>query len=175
MNGDPVMSNVKISPATKYRVEIRKIAVANGWEFEQLADNPRVDRFTKGKTVVDVTHGPSNLITTAEKLDGKELVPAPSNGKMFTVQAWLTGIADPDHSRSIRLSREQAAANESGQGLAKIVTPAVGDPEPKPVKATAPSKARAVKAVTEVKAEAPKPTPRPAPRAAKKAPAAASA
>jgi cell division septation protein DedD len=165
-----------VKPATKYRVAIRDIAVTNGWTFRQLS--PSIDQFTKDDAVIAVEHGPSNLITRAERLVGdKQLDTARKRGKMFDVQAWLTGQPDPDQQRYIRLSADQVRRYESGQGIAKIeggVTVAaaveVADTKPSnPHPKTRNSKAddaRAAKAA---------PKPKPAPRAAKKAPAATAA
>lgn len=114
----------KAPTGTKYRVAIRVIAADNGWKFEQLSTS--VDRFTKGKTVVDVAHSPTNLISTAEKVEGNSHTRAGSQGKMFTVQAWLTGVADPidpktgKGKRFIRLTPEQVLKFESNKGIALI-------------------------------------------------------
>lgn len=164
----------KTSPATKYRVAIRDIAIQNGWRFEQLG---RIDRFTKGDEVVAVEHGPSNLITRAERAKGtNHFETARNRGKMFDVQAWLTGVPDPEQERYIRLSPEQVRKYESGQGIAKIdgVAAVMAGAEEKQLapKPTAPEPKRA----PAKKAPAPKakaPAPKPAPRAAKTAPAAA--
>lgn len=159
-----------ITPATKYRVAIRDIAISHGWEFTQIATS--TDRFTKGGATIDVHHGPSNLITVAEKVDGKSITKTSRSGKMFDVQAWLTGTPDPDRTNYIRLTEEQIRAYESGQGKAKIAV--IDAPAPtKPAPAPAPAKSAAKPAPkAEVKAEVKAPAPKPAPRAAKKAPAA---
>jgi hypothetical protein len=172
-----ITASIKVlPPATKYRIKVRFIAVDNGWEFEQIA--PNVDRFTKGNARVDVTHGSRDLIVHAERAVGNSVASAGKQGKMFTVQAWLTGVADPIDPKTgkgrnfIRLSVEETAKLESGQGLAKIdlgshsVEP--GESMPKITKAEANREVKAAIKVTKVE-NAPKP--KPAPRAAKTAPA----
>lgn len=183
-------TQTKITPATKYRVAVRDIAIQNGWTFTQL--NPQLDKFEKNGTVIAVSHGPSNLISTAEKLtaDNKHDVTERS-GKMFQVQEWLTGIADPNHERYIRLTPEQVKRYESGQGIAKLTgvftaTPAdepVLAPKPKDpakkatkptVKVTASRSNRKTLTDDEIaaaKRAAAGPAKRPTPRAAAKAPA----
>lgn len=149
------MTTKSITPATKYRVAIRDIAIAHGWSFEQLDNDPRVDRFIKGKTVVDVTHGPSNLITAAEVLVGdKVLKSVAKSGKMYQVQEILTGVEDPDHTRHIRLQREQVAKYESGQGIAKIKSEAApaSAPVPAPKQAAAPKRRAPAKKTAPVSA-----------------------
>lgn len=119
-------TTTKVSTNTKYRVAIRVIGIDNGWKFDQISTS--TDRFTKGKTVVDVVHSPTNLISTAEKVEGNSHTQAGSQGKMFTVQAWLTGVADPIDSKTgkgkrfIRLTPEQVLKFESGKGVALIKT-----------------------------------------------------
>ena len=140
------MSATITHPATKYRVAIRDIAIRNAWTFTQVSD--RTDRFEKKGTVVDVHHGPSNLIVKAEKVDGKSHVETGRGGKMFDVQAWLTGVADPERENYIRLSPEQVAKFESGQGIAKISTEVELHPAPIPAAKPAP-KPRARKASTD--------------------------
>ena len=142
------MSDTISTPATKYRVAIRDIAVANGWTFNQLSTS--IDQFTKGDDVVAVQHGPSNLISTAERRIGDKGHDVVSRaGKMFQVQAWLTGQPDPDHTRYIRLTPEQVRRYESGQGIAKISR--IDLPEDKTVTVAAPSTAPAKKPVTKVR------------------------
>lgn len=176
------MSNTATTtPATKYRVAIRDIAVANGWTFDQLSTS--LDQFTKGDDVIVVAHGPSNLISTAERRIGDKGHDVVSrSGKMFQVQAWLTGQPDPDHTRYIRLSAEQVRKYESGQGIAKIAridlpedkAVVVAAPATKPAKKTATRKLTSDEIAAAKKAAAgpAKPTPRPQARAARTAPAA---
>lgn len=172
------MTTKTLTPATKYRVAIRDIAIANDWTFTQVS--PTLDRFEKGDQVVAVEHGPSNLITRAAKSVGKkQFDETPRAGKMFVVQEWLTGVADPDHQRFIRLTPEQVRKYESGQGIAKIamaqlpaqdqaeVEEAHVIPAKEPVKAPKPRKAPTPRTASKA---APKPTaraPRQAPAAAK--------
>ena len=116
----------RVPAATKYRIAIRQIAVDNGWTFKQL--NPSVDRFTKGNQRVDVQHGPSNLIAAAERAVGNSIARSGTQGKMFVVQSWLTGVKDEINPKTgkgsnfIRLTPEQVAKFESGQGIAKIAS-----------------------------------------------------
>lgn len=129
---EKIAADVKASEAThvpagtKYRVAIRQIAVDNGWTFKQL--NAGVDRFTKGDQRVDVSHGPSNLIASAERAIGNSIARAGTQGKMFVVQSWLTGVKDEINPKTgkgsnfIRLTPEQVAKYESGKGIAKIST-----------------------------------------------------
>lgn len=167
------MTTQTITPATKYRVAIRDMAIANGWTFTQVGS---LDRFEKGDQVVAVEHGPSNLITRAAKsVANRQFDETPRAGKMFVVQEWLTGVADPDHSRFIRLTPEQVRKYESGQGIAKIA-PSLGEKiEAAQTKADEPVKAPKPKAPAR-KATVPtarKASAKPAARAAKTAPAAA--
>lgn len=117
-------TTTKVPNGTKYRVAIRVIAQDNSWKFEQISTS--TDRFTKGKQVIDVVHSPTNAISTAEKVEGNSHTRAGTQGKMFTVQAWLTGIADPidpktgKGKRFIRLTPEQMLKFESGKGVALI-------------------------------------------------------
>ena len=113
--------------ALKYRVAVRHIAQDQGWTFTQVATN--VDQFTKGEVTIQVHHSPTHLITRAELADPKgQNDMAGSQGKMFTVQAWLTGVADPINpktgkgKRFIRLTDDQVASFESGKGLGLIKT-----------------------------------------------------
>lgn len=108
----------------KYRVAIRFIAEANGWVFTQI--DTATDSFTRGEETVVVTHTPSQRIKAAQYASGEHFDTAGPQGKMFTVQAWLTGVADPINpatgkgSNFIRLSPELVKKYESGRGLAKI-------------------------------------------------------
>ena len=161
------VSTSTTKPATKYRVAIRDQAVNNGWVFTPLGE--AIDRFEKGNVVIDVTHGPSDLITTAEKVDGKSHVKVPKKGKMFVVQEWITGIADPDQERFIRLTPEQIRQYESGQGIAKVrlnLADKVAEVDAKPKAKSTPAPAKAP-----VKAQDPKPAAKPVPKAPAKAPA----
>lgn len=165
------MSATTIKPATKYRVAIRDIAIRNGWTFEQVSES--TDRFEKNNSVALVHHGPSNLITRAELTTPKGTQVSAKSGKMFDVQAWLTGVADPDRSNFIRLSPEQVKKFESGESIAKIAAEHEIHVAPAPFPAAKPRKAPAKKAEAEVKPVS-APAPKPAPRAAKTAPAVAS-
>jgi hypothetical protein len=145
--------NATIKPATKYRVAIRDIAVSQGWTFEQRS--VQTDRFTKGATTIDVHHGPSNLIRSAEILvPGKPIKRIEGGGKMFEVQAVLTGQPDPTHKRFIRLNNEQIARYESGQGIAKItahVSAVIEQADAKAAVKPAPKPAAPAKKVTPAK------------------------
>lgn len=146
------MTVTKMSPATKYRVAVRQIAVDNGWTFSQTS--AATDRFSKGSTTVDVHHSPSHLISNAEIATPKGLDTIKGSGKMFEVQAVLTGVADPDHSHFIRLSGEQVVKFESGQGIAKIAAAATA---PRSVPASKPvNPVSAVKAVSSPKPRTPR-------------------
>ena len=119
-----VMStSTKVSNGTKYRVAVRVIAVDNKWTYEQFGP---IDRFSKGNVVIDVTYGPSNSISTAEKVAGNSHTLTGSTGKMFVVQEWLTGIKDPINPKTgkgvrfIRLTTDQVTKFESGKGIALI-------------------------------------------------------
>lgn len=121
----------KVTNSTKYRVAIRSIAVDQGWAFSQISSE--TDLFTKDGVSIRVHHGPSQLISFAEKADEKgsydQLVKG-AGKKMFKVQSWLTGVADPEHRNYIRLSDEQVAEFESGKGLAmvKVLPKAISEP-----------------------------------------------
>ena len=105
------MSDTISTPATKYRVAIRDIAVANGWTFNQLSTS--IDQFTKGDDVVAVQHGPSNLISTAERRIGGRLL---RTGVERAVSAVVESAAPPPvDAANARVARNPASAPSARQ------------------------------------------------------------
>lgn len=109
----------KLHPATFYRVGTRVKASEAGWTFTQIATG--TDRYERDGVVVDIHHGPSNLMVAAEKTEG-DAHDSIRDGQLKLEKAAVNylGLDVPLTGWYMPKAERAALKIESGRGFAKI-------------------------------------------------------